>query len=143
MDHNCKLFWQIMVIKLSLKSHLAIPKAQAEMGLYYFVKQMALNSVTEQVGYGCLANLLSSPLCMDSQLKEGSLFLRWCKNYKIKPKKTNMPPLFCICNVRTIPNEEDFSIHMLISYQLLGKKHEGKQKKNTLREKVYQVKKPS
>lgn len=51
-----------MAIKLSLKPHLAIPKAQVEMGPHYFVKQIALNSVTEQVGYGCLTNLLLSSL---------------------------------------------------------------------------------
>lgn len=104
-----------MAIKPSLKPHLAIPKAHAEMGPHYIVKQIALNSVTEHVGYGCLPNLLSSPLCMGPQLYKGSLLLRWCKNYKIKPEKTKRPPLFCICNMKTIPDEEDFSIHIFLT----------------------------
>lgn len=101
-----------MAIKLSLKPHLAIPKAHAEMGPHYFVKQIVLNSVTEQVGFGCLNNLLSSTLSMAHNLNRALWFSDDARI--IKPKKTKRPPLFCTCNVKTIPDEEDFGIHIFL-----------------------------
>lgn len=54
---------------LKKKTYLGIPKAQVEIGPHYFVKHAAFNCVTEQVGYGCLTNLLSSSLYMGPQLR--------------------------------------------------------------------------
>lgn len=139
MDHNSILFWWAWPSSFP-KSHTLL-LLKLIMGPHYFVKQIALNSVTEQVSYGCLTNLLSSPLCMGPQLKKGSLVLRWCKNYKINAKKTKRHPLFCICNMKTIPDEEDLSIHKFPSTS--WEKSTRESKKNTLREKVYKVRKSS